>query len=81
MDGNTGAGTKSGTALAAPDGLLTMLPAWIGMIDLIGEQNAASSKSDNTRYLPSLTEDTAYITTKKANSSVMKSAYETSQRS
>jgi hypothetical protein len=33
------------------------------------------------RYLPSLTEERAYITTKKANSRVMKSAYETSQRS
>lgn len=52
-----------------------MLPTWIGVIDLIGERNAASSESDTTRYLPSLTEDTAYIITKKANSSVMKSAY------
>jgi len=34
-----------------------------------------------TRYLPSLTCEMAYMTTKKANSRVMKSAYEISQRS
>jgi hypothetical protein len=33
------------------------------------------------RYFPSFTDDSAYITTKKANSRVMKSAYDTSQRS
>jgi hypothetical protein len=33
------------------------------------------------RYFPSFTEESAYITTKKANSRVMKSAYDTSQRS
>src|SRR3569832_1482563 len=43
--------------------------------------NALPSDSDSTRYLDSLTEEMAYITTKNANSSVMKSAYETSQRS
>src|SRR5438128_1010465 len=34
-----------------------------------------------TRNLPSFTDEMEYITTKKANSSVMKSAYDTSQRS
>jgi hypothetical protein len=33
------------------------------------------------RYFPSFTDESAYITTKKANSRVMKSAYDTSQRS
>ena len=36
--------------------------------------NAVVSAFDMLRTLPSLTEDTAYITTKNANSSVMKSA-------
>ena len=35
---------------------------------------ASPSASDSTRYLPSLTIEIAYITTKKANSKVMKSA-------
>ena len=30
--------------------------------------------SDNTRYWPSLTDDSEYMTTKNANSKVMKSA-------
>src|SRR3569832_1854052 len=45
------------------------------------ERKAAPSASDKTRYLPSFTDETEYITTKNANSSVMKSAYEISQRS
>ncbi len=36
--------------------------------------NAALIESLTVRYLPSFTDDTEYITTKKANSSVMKSA-------
>ena len=36
--------------------------------------NADEMESDITRYLPSLIEEMAYITTKKANSRVMKSA-------
>ena len=36
--------------------------------------NALTMESDRTRYLPSLIEEMAYITTKKANSRVMKSA-------
>ena len=40
-----------------------------------------SSESASTLYLPSFNVEIAYITTKNANSSVMKSAYETSQRS
>ena len=46
-----------------------------------GKRVYVSNESDSTRYLPSFTCETAYITTKKANSSVMKSAYDTSQRS
>ncbi len=37
-------------------------------------RNADEIESDSTRYLPSFTDEIAYITTKKANSSVMKSA-------
>jgi hypothetical protein len=42
---------------------------------------ASPRASDSTLYLPSLTTEIAYMTTKNANSSVMKSAYEISQRS
>jgi len=42
---------------------------------------ASPSELARMRYLFSLTAETAYITTKNANSSVMKSAYEISQRS
>ena len=44
-------------------------------------RNAETSESERTRYLPSFNVEIAYITTKNANSSVMKSEYETSQRS
>ena len=43
--------------------------------------NTPTSESERILYLPSLIEEMEYITTKKANSKVMKSAYETSQRS
>ena len=43
--------------------------------------SAALMDSLTVRYFPSFTEETEYITTKKAKSSVMKSAYDTSQRS
>ena len=36
--------------------------------------NALVSELERTLYLPSLTEEMAYMTTKKAKSSVMKSA-------
>ena len=36
-------------------------------------RNAACSESDNTRNLPSLIEESAYITTKNASSSVTRS--------
>ena len=36
-------------------------------------RNAANSESDSTRYLPSFTEEIAYITTKNASSSVTRS--------
>src|SRR6185437_11766852 len=38
-------------------------------------RNAANNESDSTRYLPAFTDDMAYITTKKASSSVSRSAY------
>ena len=37
-------------------------------------RKALTSDALSTRYLPSLSEESAYMTTKKANSSVMKSA-------
>jgi len=46
-----------------------------------GLPNALPSAPASTRYLFSLTAEMAYMTTKKANRSVMKSAYEISQRS
>ena len=48
---------------------------------LYQERNAATMASDKTRYLPSLTDEIEYITTKNANNKVIKSAYETNQRS
>ena len=43
--------------------------------------NAALIESLTVRNLPSFTDEIEYITTKKAKSKVMKSAYDTSQRS
>ncbi len=48
-------------------------PIWIGVTDRGGPPNADDSASASTRYLPSLTEEIAYITTKKASSSVTRS--------
>jgi hypothetical protein len=45
---------------------------WILMAEPL--RKASTMAEDSTRYLPSLTEEMAYITTKKANSRVMKSA-------
>ena len=42
---------------------------------------ALPSESPRTRNFPSLTDDKAYMTTKRANSKVMKSAYEINHRS
>ncbi len=64
-------------------------PCTVGVPELAGTAtytvslpaNALSSEAANPLYLPSLTTEMAYMTTKKANSSVMKSAYEISQRS
>ncbi len=62
-------------------GVVRGLPIWMG-VGLRGEaRKAATRELDNTRYLPSLTEEIEYMTTKKANSSVMKSAYDTNHRS
>ena len=49
-------------------------PSWMGSGDLGGVLKASTRVSDSTRYLPSLMEDMEYMTTKKANSRVMKSA-------
>ena len=43
--------------------------------------SAALIDSLTVRYFPTLTDEIEYITTKNANSNVMKSAYETSHRS
>ena len=51
-----------GITTCSPDSLMVTL------------RNALTSESDRILYLPSFTEDKEYITTKKANSSVMKSA-------
>ena len=48
-------------------------PSWIGVIVRGAPPNADDIASAMTRYLPSLTEDTAYITTKNASSSVTRS--------
>ncbi len=78
-----GSGRKSGATLArmlawptaCAAGLPTMPPNWMGfMLWGLVERKAVDIDSDSTRNLPSLTEETAYITTKNANSSVMKSA-------
>src|SRR6185312_3737450 len=50
-------------------------PTWIGSIVRGVPRKAATSASESTRYLPSLTVEIAYITTKNASSSVMRSAY------
>ena len=48
-------------------------PSWIGVIERGGPPKAEDSASDTARYLPSLIEEIAYITTKKASSRVMRS--------
>ena len=53
---------------------LAGLPSWTGSRVLGLEWKAATRASDNTRNLPSLIAEMEYITTKKAKSSVMKSA-------
>ncbi len=61
-------------------GGLSGLLILMGKLALFG-LNAEEIESDNTRYFPSLTEEMEYITTKNANNNVIKSAYETNQRS
>ena len=39
-----------------------------------GDANTALNAADTTRYLPRFSEEMAYITTKKASSSVIRSA-------
>ena len=53
-----------------PDSLSPML---IGRTDFGAPWNAAISESDNTRNLPSFTDDMAYMTVNRANSSVTRS--------
>ena len=48
-------------------------PTWTGSSVRGVPRNAAFSESDSTRNLPSLTEEIAYITTKNASSSVIRS--------
>jgi hypothetical protein len=50
-------------------------PTWMGSSVRGEPRNAAASESESTRYLPSFTEDIAYMTTKNASSSVMRSPY------
>ena len=47
---------------------------WIGWKLRSRLLKAPVRESDSTRYLPSLTDEVEYMTTKKANSRVMKSA-------
>ena len=77
---NCGAGLRRSEIAAGVDsGMLTGIRALAGAPEML--RNATTMESDMTRYFPSLTEEMPYMTTKKANSSVMKSAYDTSQRS
>jgi type IV secretory pathway protease TraF len=48
-------------------------PTWMGCVVVGSPRNAAFNESDTTRYLPSLTCEIEYITTKKASSSVTRS--------
>ena len=60
--------------LAASFRLLAVLsPICIGSTERGAPRKAARRESDNTRYLPSLTEDMEYMTTKKASSRVTRS--------
>ena len=52
----------------------TRLPTGTVLAGDLGSLNAVTIESDRTRYLSSLTEDMEYITTKKANNRVIKSA-------
>src|SRR5690606_39310089 len=47
----------------------------MGSSDFGAARNAATRESESTRYLPSLTDEIAYITTKNASSSVTRSPY------
>ncbi|MDT4810071.1 hypothetical protein FQZ97_429760 [compost metagenome] len=49
-------------------------PTGIGLIERSGWLNTPTRVSERILYLPSLIEEMEYITTKKANSRVMKSA-------
>jgi hypothetical protein len=60
------------TAMSAPDPRV-FSPIWMGSRDLGLPRNAALSESDNTRNLPSFTDEMAYITTKNASNSVIRS--------
>ena len=62
---------SDGRSKAAPRNWV--LPSWIGVIERGGPPNADDSASATTRYLPSLIEEIAYITTKKASSNVTRS--------
>ena len=55
-------------------GARTSSPIWMGSRLRVGSLKVAIIESERTRNLPSLTDDTEYMTTKNANSRVMKSA-------
>ena len=61
-------------ASSAP-GPICFSPTWIGSSVFGAPLKAATSESESTRYLPSFTEDIAYMTTKNASSSVIRSPY------
>ena len=67
-----GDGRRKGMAIGK--GALGLMATWAPLALPGIWRNADDKVSDSTRYLPSLTWETAYMTTKKANSSVMKSA-------
>ncbi len=48
-------------------------PTWIGSMVRGVPRKAANRESESTRYLPAFTEEIAYMTTKKASSSVTRS--------
>ncbi len=60
--------------LSQPPPCTCLLPTCTGLIVRGAPPKASVSASAMIRYLPSLTEEIAYMTTKKASSSVIRSA-------
>ena len=63
----------SGMVTRSEVGIPSRIDSVIGMSRCGSPRNAAISASDMTRYLPEFSEDTEYITTKKASSKVIRS--------